>query len=106
MIDRILSAGEYYHRRFPATIIFYRTGDEFTAFQEDAATVSEILKAECTTLNSRILTYSIPLSDDFRVSEILHRNGLSAKFVSCRDENGVFSVPDVSLIESEEQIDY
>ena len=106
MVNRILMAGVYFHQKYPGSIIFYRLGEYYTAFQDDAERAASILRRKINTDNSNISYLQITRSEFLDAVEALALCGISAKGLVFRDDNGNLTVPDVSDLLEETEMDY
>jgi DNA mismatch repair ATPase MutS len=96
----------YYKEQYPQPVIFFRVGNDYEAYLEDAVTVSKMvsgIKLEQTKLGN-IIKFSI--SQEFDYISSLASYGITIKTINQRNQIGNFDVPDVDLIINDKEIDY
>lgn len=106
MTSRIISAGIYYHQKYPGFIIFYRIGDHYVAFQEDAEKAAPILRLPVYIMAESIPFLPVACSEFLDAVEYLATCSISAKGIIYRDKKGECAVPDVKFLSEESEADY
>lgn len=106
MTSRIISAGMYFHQKYPGSLIFYRMGNSYVAFQEDAERAAKILQMVVTPTREGISSLSIVRSQFLDAMELITMCGISFRGIAYRDDDGNFAIPDVKRIQEEEEMDY
>lgn len=106
---RINAAYFYYKGRYAGKVIMFRIGNEYQMYLDDARRVSEILGVPfgvVTGGNEMICTVTLPEEGILDCVDELYVYGIESKLVSYRDDNGNFTIPDVSRLYKEEIDDY
>lgn len=105
MTNYITLANEYYKNKYPGYIIFYRKNDDFVAYLENAARVSRVLGIPVAQTKEEIPYVSIHHLEFLDVVGFLNTCGISAKGILYRNDNGEYDIPDVEVLEAEENMD-
>ncbi len=106
MTSRIISAGVYYHQKYPGSLIFYRLENSYVAFQEDAERAAKILQMVVTPTREGISSLSIVRSKFLDAMELITMCGISFRGITYRDDDGELAIPDVKRLQEEEEMDY
>ena len=106
MTHRILLAGTYYHQKYPGALIFYRLEDYYIAFQADANRASKVLQRTLQIYCEGVQCIRIARSEFLDIVELLSMCGISAIGITYRDDDGHFAIPDVNILNEEEEMDY
>lgn len=106
MTSHLKLAGEYYHDRFPGSIIFYRLGDSYVAFLEDAQRAASILRKPIEMTADGVPSLSIVQSEYLDSTELLAMCNVPVHGIIYRNDDGEFDIPDVNLLKEEEEMDY
>lgn len=106
MTSRIISAGAYFHKKYPGSLIFYRLENSYVAFQEDAERAAKILQMVVTPTREGISSLSIVRSQFLDTMELITMCGIMFRCITYRNDDGVFAIPDVKRLQEEEEMDY
>lgn len=101
MNDKLMKAYHFYKAQCARFIIFFRVGDHYKAFYEDAM----ILNQE---LGPPIIDDCVTYHKDkiLEVMGVMADHDLPVRTISRKNKNGEYDIPDMSEIMSEYQIDY
>lgn len=100
-------ANNYYHHKYPNTIIFYKLKDGYTAFGEDAEKVCRVLNSRPNVYRSSLLPMcAIQYEQYLETVDLLNDCGLHCRSVVYRDSCGDLSVPCAEFLSMEQEIDY
>ena len=105
MNDLITIAGAYYHKVYPGNIIFYRLGDSYVTYQDDAIKTAIALELPIRYLPPDIPCLEIPSSNFFNTADTLSLHGLTAVAIISYDDDGRYSIPDINSIQQEQNSD-
>lgn len=103
MDSKNIEAYNYYKQQYPGTVIFFRVGNNYEAYQEDAKIVSPIIGEEP---GSNMNKISFPTDKVYDFIALLANHNITTKLISYRNENGDFDVPDIEKIKYDQEIDY
>lgn len=106
MTSHIISAGTYYHQKYPGSLIFYRLGNSYVAFQEDAERAAKILQMVVEPTREGIPSLSIVHSQFLDTMELITMCGITFRSVIYRDDDGNYAIPDINRLQKEEEMDY
>jgi DNA mismatch repair ATPase MutS len=95
----------YYKEQYPQSVIFFRVGNDYEAYREDAVTVNKIVGIEFgQTMSEKKVKFSMNKGSDY--ISLLTSQDIAVKTISQRNQNGDFDIPDVDLIINDKEIDY
>ena len=101
MNDKTTEAYNYYKKQHTPFIIFFRVGDSYRAFFEDASKISALTGSPMADE-----AVAFPCGRILDVVALLAEKGLMSKIISVRNETGEFAIPDVKNIDMESEMDY
>jgi DNA mismatch repair ATPase MutS len=99
----------YYQQQYPGAVIFFRVGDNYEVYQEDAGIVAQIIDVQTEisgTGHEAVASVRFPVGKGHEYALLLTRHNITVKMISQRNEAGSFDVPDVDQIESDRESDY
>lgn len=105
MGSKKIEAYSYYKQQYPDTLIFFRVGDYYEAYQEDAATVGALLGMQALNEDD-LIKIVVPVREIFDFVAVLATYNIITKLISRRDESGGFDIPDIDKIKYDQEIDY
>lgn len=91
----------YYKELYTSYLLFFRVANSYEAYYEDAEEVCSILNLPKN--NDRVF---VPVEEIGIYISALTDNGKAVKLVSRRNNEGVFSIPNVEEIENDKENDY
>ena len=95
-----IEAYDYYKESDAPFIIFFRIGNNYVVLKDDAKKVSEALNVP---LEDGCVTF--PVDGILDVLGELSGRGLIAKTVTYRDDAGRYTIPDVTRLKAEKELD-
>ena len=102
MNQKAIEAWNYYKKMFPSFHIFFRQGDTYKVFGDDAENVSDALGVP---LVDGEVTF--PADTILDTVSKLYESGIVAKLISYRtgDEDSQYEIPDVAELDKERKAD-
>ena len=106
MKEQIFLAGDYFHKKYPGYLIFYRLEGFYVSFQNDAQRAAKILQQPLCSYCSGVCALKIPTSSFLDSIDTLNLCGCPVRCVIYRGSDGKYSIPDVKILKKEEDMDY
>jgi DNA mismatch repair ATPase MutS len=100
-----LQAYCYYKEQYPQSVVFFRIGDNYEAYREDAVTVNKIVGVEFEQMTPE-KEVKFLIDKEFDYISLLASHNIEVKIISQRNQTGDFDIPDVDLIINDKEIDY
>ena len=106
MTSHLKLAEVYYHNKYPGSLIFYRIGENFVAFMEDAKRAATVLRKPIQLTADGALSLSIVRTEFLDCVDLLSVCDIEVHGITYRNDEGKFAIPDVKLLQEEEDMDY
>jgi DNA mismatch repair ATPase MutS len=98
----------YYKQQYPETVVFFRVGNNYEIYQEDAKRVGKIIGLDTEDFmqdqeSSAKLKFPIDIAYEYAFALASHN--IVIKMISQRNQDGEFDVPDIDELQMEKEID-
>lgn len=99
----------YYKQQYPETVIFFRVGNNYEIYQEDAERVSKIVGIDTEEFlqnQESSVKVKFPADMAYEYTSVLASHNIVIKMISHRNENNEFDVPNIDELQMDKEIDY
>lgn len=96
----------YYKCRYSGFIVLFQVGDHYEAYESDAHNIAGMTGWLVQTVLGDVDTLSFPCNNLPVIVEIISKQDLGLKIISCLNECGAHSLPNVRKIKDDMLSDY
>lgn len=101
-MNQVMEAYSYYKAIHKDCCIFFRIGNSYIAFFDDAKLVASLLRISCDNSEKCV----VPNDNVLDYVEKLYHDGVVCKLISYRNASGDYVLPDIEQIKSDKTEDY
>lgn len=110
MNSKTIETYQHYKAMYAPMLLLFRVRNNYEAYFDDANVISGILGEQVHTDKNEdgavIERITLPVTGILDVVGRIYACGRECKLISQRDDTGIFTLPDIQRLKTEQEIDY
>lgn len=97
---------KHYKAQHPESVLLFRVKNSYVAYGEDVSIISQQLCDSKLNFIKHTSAISFPSKDVYEYMSAIGNSGREIRLIEYRDDNGEFTLPDITRLHDEQDADY